>query len=83
MTVWTAASIAATLALACCGVAIARGTIPARLVALQLASGIAALDLLLVAQSFGNESLYDMALCLALLSFPAGLVYARFYGRWL
>ena len=83
MSAWTAAALVATLAFALCGYAIARGSIPARLVGLQLASGIAAADLLLIAQSFGNESAYDTALALALLSFPAGLVYARFYGRWL
>ncbi len=83
MSVWTLAALAATGALALCGIAIARGSIATRLVALQLASGVAALDLLLVAQSFGNESAYDTALAVALLSFPAGLVYARFYGRWL
>ncbi len=83
MSVWTLGAIGATVALACCGIALARGTIAARLVALQLAGGIAAVDMLLVAQSFGNESAYDTALALSLLSFPAGLLYARFYGRWL
>ena len=83
MTLWTAASLVATFALGACGYALARGTIATRLVALQLAGGIAAVDLLLIAQSFGNESVYDTALASALLSFPAGLVYARFYSRWL
>lgn len=83
MSVWTIAALAATVALALCGIAIATGSIPTRLVALQMASTVAAIDLLLVAQSLGNESAYDMALALALFSFPAGLVYAKFYGRWL
>jgi multisubunit Na+/H+ antiporter MnhF subunit len=83
MTIWTSAALGATLALALCGLAIARGSIATRLVALQLASAAAAIDLLSIAQSFGNESAYDLALASALLSFPAGLIYARFYGRWL
>ena len=83
MTVWAIAALAATLALGVCGLAIARGSIATRLVALQLAGTATAIDLLLIAQSFGNESAYDLALASALLSFPAGLVYARFYGRWL
>jgi multisubunit Na+/H+ antiporter MnhF subunit len=83
MSVWTIAAVIATGALAACGVAIARGSVATRLVALQMAGSVAAVDLLLTAQSFGNESAYDMALALALFSFPAGLVYAKFYGRWL
>ena len=83
MSVWTLASLATTAALAACGIAIARGSIATRLVALQMAGTVAAIALLLLAQSFGNESAYDMALALALFSFPAGLIYARFYGRWL
>ena len=83
MSVWTLAALVATAVLALCGFEIARGSIATRLVALQFAGGVAALDLLLIAQSFGNESAYDTALAVSLLSFPAGLVYARFYGRWL
>ena len=83
MSVWTIATLVATAALAACGVSIARGSIATRLVALPMAGSVAALDLLLLAQSLGNESAYDMALALALFSFPAGLIYARFYGRWL
>ena len=83
MSVWTLAACIATGALALCGVAIARGSVATRLVALQMAGSVAAIDFLLIAQSFGNESAYDLALALALLSLPAGLVYAKFYGRWL
>ena len=83
MSVWTLAALVTTTALAFCGIAIARGSIATRLVALQVAGTVAAVDLLLLAQSLGNESAYDMALALAIFSFPAGLIYARFYGRWL
>ena len=83
MSVWTVAALAATGALALAGIALARGSIGTRLVALQFAGAVAALDLLLIAQSFGNESAYDTAVAVALLSFPGGLVFAHFYGRWL
>ena len=81
MSAWTLGALSATLALALCGVAIVRGTISARLVGLQLAGTVAAVDMLLIAQSFGNASVMDAALMLAILSYPAGLIYARFYGR--
>ena len=76
-------ALAATVALAIAGATLIRAPIESKLVALQCATSIAAVDLLLVAQSFGNESAFDVALMLALLSAPAGLVYARFYERWL
>ncbi len=83
MSAWTVGALAATAALALCGIALVRGGIESRLIALQLASAVAAVDMLLIAQSFGNASVMDAALMLAILSYPAGLVYARFYGRWL
>ncbi len=83
MSVWTISAIVSTCALGLTGVALVRGTIETRLVALPLASSVAVLDALAIAQSFGNESAFDVAALAALLSFPAGLVYARFYARWL
>ncbi len=83
MTSWNIAALIATAAFALTGVALVRGSVETRLVTLPLAASIAALDLLAIAQSFGNESAYDVAALAALLSFPAGLVFARFYARWL
>ncbi len=83
MSAWTAAAIFATLVLAVAVLQTARGSIEARLVSLQFASTAAIVALLLIAQSFGNASAFDVALALALLSFPASIVYARFYARWL
>ena len=76
-------SLCSTLALAGSGIVIARGSIGVRLAALPFATGVATVDFLATAQSFGNSSAFDAALALALLSFPASLVYARFYARWL
>ena len=83
MTAWEISALICTVAFALAGVAIVRGDIETRLVALPLAGTIGALDALAIAQSFGNESAFDVAALAALLSFPAGLVYARFYARWL
>ena len=83
MSVWAISSIICTVALALAGVALVRADIETRLVALPLASSIAVVDALAIAQSFGNQSAFDVAALAALLSFPAGLVYARFYARWL
>jgi multisubunit Na+/H+ antiporter MnhF subunit len=80
---WAVAAWLATLALILTGIALIRGSIETRLVALPLAASVAALDLLAIAQSFGNESAFDVAALAALLSYPAGLVFARFYARWL
>ncbi|MBD5633480.1 MAG: hypothetical protein IAI49_03275 [Candidatus Eremiobacteraeota bacterium] len=83
MSAWAAGAVCATLALALSGAVLMRGSISTRLVALQFASAAASLDFLFIAQSFGNESAFDASLALSLFSFPASLVYARFYARWL
>ncbi len=83
MSVWTLAAVVLLIAFGATGVALARMELASKLVALQLASALVALAALAAAQSFGNESAYDVAFSFALLSFPAGLVFARFYGRWL
>ena len=54
-----------------------------RLVALQLAGTLSAFVLLLVAVGSGRPAFSDLALGLALLSFPAGLLFAHFFERWL
>jgi multisubunit Na+/H+ antiporter MnhF subunit len=83
LTAWTAGAIVATLVLAAAGLVMVRGSIGTRLVALQFSTAIASIDVFLTAQSFGNESSFDAALALALLSFPASLIFARYYARWL
>lgn len=83
MSAWTVAALICTVALALSGVTLVRGDIDTRLVALPMTSSIAVLDALAIAQSFGNEAAFDVAALAALLSLPAGFVYAKFYGRWL
>jgi multicomponent Na+:H+ antiporter subunit F len=56
---------------------------PDKLVALELASCIVTLQMLLLAEGFQRPSFYDLPLTLALLSFGGGMVFARFLQRWL
>ena len=54
-----------------------------RLVGLEAGSVMAVIVLLLLAEGFHRQPFVDVALTLALLSFGAGLVFARFLERWL
>ena len=54
-----------------------------RLVALEFASVIVTLELLLLAEGFRRPSFFDLPLTLAFLSFGGGMVFARFLQRWL
>jgi multisubunit Na+/H+ antiporter MnhF subunit len=83
MNVWIAAAIALTLGLGLCGFAIVRSATMNRLPALQVASTIAVLVLLLIARGVSQSSFCDLSLALALTSFPASLLFAHFYERWL
>jgi multisubunit Na+/H+ antiporter MnhF subunit len=56
---------------------------PDRLVALEFASCIVTLEMVLLAEGFHRPSFYDLPLTLALLSFGGGMVFARFLQRWL
>lgn len=52
------------------------------LVALELASTITTLVLLLLAQGYRRDPFMDLALISALLSFAGALTFARFLERW-
>ncbi len=83
MNVWLAAAAALMLGLVPCGIVIVRGRPLDQLVGLELATALLILILLCIAKGIERESSFDVALMLAVLSFPAGLVFARFYERWL
>jgi multicomponent Na+:H+ antiporter subunit F len=80
--VWLIAALALLLGLVPCGIVVFRDPPMDRLVALELASVISSLVLLLLAQGFNRPPFFDLALALALLSFAGGLVFARFFERW-
>ncbi|HEX2940896.1 MAG TPA: monovalent cation/H+ antiporter complex subunit F [Rhodopila sp.] len=61
----------------------ARGTLPHRLVAVQLATNVTILILVLASFAFDQDSLIDLPLTLATLSLPGTLMLALFIERWL
>jgi multisubunit Na+/H+ antiporter MnhF subunit len=67
--------------LPCLWVAV-RGTIVGALAALELASTITTLALLLIAQGMRRDPFMDLALVSAVLSFAGALAFARFLERW-
>ncbi|MBV8884098.1 MAG: hypothetical protein JO235_08885 [Chroococcidiopsidaceae cyanobacterium CP_BM_RX_35] len=83
MNVWMAATVALLVALVPCGIVCLRGEPMDRFVGLQLANTLVTLILLLLAQSMNRSFFYDLVLAQALLSFGGGLVFVRFFERWL
>jgi multisubunit Na+/H+ antiporter MnhF subunit len=82
MNVWM---IAATVLLAgllpCLWVAM-RGSIVSALAALELASTITTLTLLVIAQGLRRDPFIDLALASSILSFAGALTFVRFLERW-
>lgn len=60
-----------------------RGDALSRLVALEAGSSICVIVLLVISEAYHRVPFVDLSLTLALLSFGAGLVFARFLERWL
>lgn len=83
MNTWLIAACAMTLGIVPCGWVCVHGTVMDRLAALEMASLMIVLIMVLLAEGFARPSLYDLALALALLAFPSGLVFANFLERWL
>lgn len=83
MNLWLAAAIGLSLGLFPCGWICLRGSAINRLVGLETANAITILLVILLAEGFQRPSLYDLALALALLAFPSGMVFAHFLERWL
>ncbi|GGE00082.1 hypothetical protein GCM10011390_18600 [Aureimonas endophytica] len=81
--VWSLFGLALLPALALGCLACARGTVAARIGAAQLLGTLAIVALLALSFAFDQASAIDLALALALLSPPAGLLVALFYERWL
>jgi multicomponent Na+:H+ antiporter subunit F len=79
---WLVAAGVLLLSLALCGVLCLRGSPMERLVGLELAGSVDALILLLLAEGFHRSVYFDLAVCVALLTFAGGLVFAHFMERW-
>ena len=83
MNYWLWSALALGVALLPCLYVAAAKPAEDRLVAMEFASAIVTLDLVLLAEGFHRPSFYDLPLTLALLSFGGGMVFARFLQRWL
>jgi len=83
VTPWLVAIIALLPALAVPLWTAARGRLADRLVAVQLASTIAAVIMTLMSFAFDQSSLIDLSLTLAFLSLPGTLLLAIFVERWM
>ena len=83
LNVWIATAAALLLALPPCLIVIVRARIADGLAALQLAGTITILALLLLAAGFHLAILADLALALAVLTFPSSILFAHFLERWL
>jgi multisubunit Na+/H+ antiporter MnhF subunit len=59
-----------------------RGTIMSAMAALELASTITTLALLMIAQGMRRDPFMDLALVSAILSFAGALTFVRFLERW-
>jgi multicomponent Na+:H+ antiporter subunit F len=82
VTIWFVASAVLLLGMGLCLVGTLHGEAVDRLVALELTGIVSALTLLTLAEAFGRGIYADPAVALALVSFPGGLVFARFLERW-
>jgi len=83
VTLWVAPCVALLVGLVPLGVVIVRRSPLEGLVALELASVLNTLILLLLAEAFHRPGFEDLALALALLALAGGLVFARLVERWI
>jgi multisubunit Na+/H+ antiporter MnhF subunit len=82
--VWLVAATVLLAGLIPCGWVLLRGRQLDALVALELASTIVTVVLVLLAEGFHRSSYFVLPLALASASFVGGLVFVRFIGqRWL
>jgi multisubunit Na+/H+ antiporter MnhF subunit len=79
---WLIAATALLLGLGPCIWVVMRGSRISGVVALQLASTLTTLTLLLIAQGLHRDPYADLALVSALLSFAGSLTFVRFLERW-
>jgi multicomponent Na+:H+ antiporter subunit F len=80
--VWLIATMVLLAGLVPCLWVAMRGTIVSALAALELASTLTTLALLMIAQGLRRDPFMDLALVSAILSFAGGLTFARFLERW-
>ncbi|UFS72129.1 MrpF/PhaF family protein [Geomonas sp. RF6] len=83
MNPWLLTAAVLLLAILPCGWVCLRGRLMERFAALQMAQLLSVIVLILLAEGYGRENYFDLAIILAILSFASALVYIRFLERWL
>ena len=83
MTVWMGAAIGLLPPAAAALAAALRGPVGQRLVAVQLATALVSLLLVLMTFAFDQPSFIDLSLTLTFLSLPGTLLMTLFLERWL
>lgn len=79
---WLWAVVALQTGLLACAVISVRHKLAESIVAMEMASLVGVLSIVLLAEGFGEPSWIDLALALALLSFPGALLFLAFFERW-
>jgi multicomponent Na+:H+ antiporter subunit F len=82
MNVWLIATAVLLAGLVPCMWVAMRGSIVSALAALELASTITTLALLMIAQGLRRDPFVDLALVSAVVSFAGALTFVRFLERW-
>ena len=83
MNPWVATAIATGACLVPCAWACLRGSAERRLVGLEMTGIIVVMELVLLTLGYGRPQFMDLPLTLAMLTFGAGLVFARFLEKHL
>ena len=83
MNEWLVAAVGFLVLLLAAGFMAMRGDLLDRVVAMELSSTLGTIILVLLAQGFGRDVYYDLAVVTAVLSFVGTLFYLRFLENWL
>jgi multisubunit Na+/H+ antiporter MnhF subunit len=83
MNIWFGSTIAFVLITMPCLILLIRLPLIDALVVLQFGTGACVLALTVLAIALNRPSFLDIALTLAMLSYPASLLFAHFFERWL
>ena len=83
MNLWIATSVAVGASLVPCAFMSLRGSPERRLVGVEMGSVLLTIILVLLTVGYGRLPFIDLPLTIAVLSLPAGLVFARFLEKHL
>ena len=83
VTAFVAAAIAMLIAIIPAGIVLCRGNLMSAVVAFEFITSVIVMVLVLLAQGFQRSGLFELAVLVAVLMFPSGLVFVRALERWL